>query len=244
LHTIAGGTLPTVWPKDGPLQQLEVPVPGWYADVGAVAQDHVYAGNASSPDVDESHCTWWKDGVATMLPNSLGGNHCTFRAVDTRGRIFAGSANTSDGGDDHAVFHVDGVMHDLGAPAFGTAAANGVNVLGHVVGAWSAWPATNAFFYDGTTMSFLETPAATHSAALAVNDRDEVVGYLVSSKLEGALWVGGHLFRLTGQVIDNYAGWDTVWPNAINDDGVIVGVAQRSGDSAQHGFALVKVRDR
>ena len=44
MPTRFGGTLPTVWPKDGPLQRLDVAIPDGYANVLAVAHGHVYAG--------------------------------------------------------------------------------------------------------------------------------------------------------------------------------------------------------
>jgi uncharacterized membrane protein len=245
ISTPFGGYAPAAWPKDGPMQRLDVPVPGGYASVLAAARDHVYAGYAATPNSSNSQCAWWKDGVATALPNSLGGNECAFLAVDSRGRTFAGRANTSVFGHDHAVFYADGAMHDLGAPDFGTASATGANVAGHVVGVWGFSPGS-AFFYDGTAMSFLEAPAGSDSAAAAVNDRDEVAGYVrdpLAGTQDGALWLGGRLFKFA-DLVDDYADWGFFTPASINDDGVIVGVAQRARDGAWHGFALVKAADR
>jgi uncharacterized membrane protein len=245
ITTPFGGYAPTVWPKDGPMQRLEVPIAGGYGSALAAAHDHVVAGYVATPNTNNSQCAWWKDGVATALPNSLGGNECAFLAVDLRGHTFAGRANTSSFGHDHAVFYAHGAMHDLGAPDFGSAAATGVNVTGHVVGVWGSSPGS-AFFYDGTTMSFLEAPAGSDSMAAAINDRDEVVGHVVdplTGVADGALWLGGHLFKFA-DLVDNYGDWRFFEPASINDDGTVVGIAQRARDGVWHGFELVKQADR
>jgi probable HAF family extracellular repeat protein len=98
-----------------------------------------------------------------------------------------------------------------------------VNAAGHLVGsfyenAFGPDTSSGSYFYDGAVTRIAAGPGGNRSAALAINSRDQVVGWMqVGSVQHAYLWDGGTL-----QDLGTVSGASTM-ATAINDSGVVTG---------------------
>jgi probable HAF family extracellular repeat protein len=158
----------------------------------------------------------YSNGVMKDLGN-LGTNASTAssaNAISAQGQI-AGNSNG------HAFLYENGAMRDLGTLGGSSSIAKGINDMGEVVGmASDANGAPTPFAYT-TAMQAL--PAATYSAAIAVNNRGQVIGS--GEGIYGYLVDGGAVTRLDTIPAVSAKGWRHLEPTGINDRGWIVGTA-------------------
>lgn len=148
----------------------------------------------------------------------------------------------------HAFLWSEGAMHDLGTLAGDVSVATAINESGHVVG-WStihsgqtAFEADvgphHAFLWQHGRMIDLGTLGGAQSEAVAINDRDQVVGW---SDLQGStvmherhhafLWENGRMRDLGTLGGRESEAFD------INDKGLVVGWSDIPG--SDHGRAFL-----
>jgi probable HAF family extracellular repeat protein len=134
----------------------------------------------------------------------------------------------------HAFLYADGTMRDLGTLGGGISIAKGINDRGQVVGmAFNALGQPGPFLFDGTMRAL---PGASESAAIAINDRMQVVGS--GEGVYGYVVAGGNVTRLDAIPAVRAKGWHHLEPTGINARGWIVGTAMTAeGDS--RAFLLV-----
>lgn len=117
-------------------------------------------------------------------------------------------------------------------PTSSSTMANGVNVGGQVVGAYTNALGTHAFLQSGGAFSDIDFPSATTTVANGINDAGQIIGrYLANGQLQGFLWAGGTFTALTALVQSGGL------PQAINNAGQIVG-SYADGTGLFHGFLL------
>jgi hypothetical protein len=119
----------------------------------------------------------------------------------------------------------------------------GINRKGHVAlrsvrSMKNGHLATRAALWNGHRLVDLGTiDKSTYCVPVALNDADEVLG-TYEDNIAGTvpfLYTGGQMLPLTS-LIDNAEGWTLSFPNAIANDGTIVGVGYFQGE--QHSFVL------
>jgi uncharacterized membrane protein len=119
-----------------------------------------------------------------------------------------------------------------GSPSTG---AVGINGSGQIVGSYSS--NGNQFLSDGFLLSggvftTIDVPGA-NTLARGINNRGEIVGVSVGTKIQGFLR-NGNLVTL----IDYPGALFATDANGINDNGQIVGIYQQSFGGDEHGFLL------
>ncbi len=163
------------------------------------------------------HAFLWSSGTMTDLtPNSPNGSSNALD-INNKGQI----AGYSSG---RAVLWTNGVMQDLGVG--GSAIA--VNELGHV-----AITAGHAFFWTPTGgFVDLGTLGGTSSAAVAINDNDEVTGTSTIADgitTHGFHWANGVMTDLG--TLSTCSGSNCTVPRAINSNGAVVGFSSTANGS-------------
>jgi probable HAF family extracellular repeat protein len=131
----------------------------------------------------------WRNGRLTVL--DLEG---TAVAVNGPGQILVGSDAQPDGSRRMALWS-DGVATDLGLDRrqIDGVDARTINDQGQVVGAKDG----RAVLWDNGQVTDLGTPEGTTSAAVAVNERGQVVGTMETADgTHGFVWTSGHLLDL------------------------------------------------
>lgn len=118
--------------------------------------------------------------------------------------------------------------------------AMAMNGLGHIVGCSGVRNDCNinsisgsAFFWTehGGMRSLPPPPGGGSSLAVAINDSDDVVGYvIISANGYAAFWPKGGGLELVGQIISSASG--------INDRGEVIGT--QSANGAEHAFVWSK----
>ena len=225
---------PVVWPKGQPMQRLPVGCGG----VPLAAHSASLAVGFEYSPTDPIACAYWMNGVETrVVPHWGGDGECALRAIDNRGKYFAGYASYGfDQVEQHILLYTIGSgAHDLGGvPGYPLAHANAVNAHGHTAGTAATDPyffSTAAFFHDGTKVTVLSTPAQ-NGAATAIDDRDQVVGFVTDTAepyaTHGMLWSQGNAYDLL-TLMDHPEGWSDLRPGAIAADGAIAGVGTKDG---------------
>lgn len=135
-----------------------------------------------------------------------------------------------------AAIWVDGELQMLGGLSeSNTGSAFDINELGHVVG-WSHTHYTqNAFYWADGEMQALEMsdPYYQHSAAYAINNSDQMVGWISQpTGSHAAIWENGSLSDLN-DLVDLPAGSDLEYAWDINDSGQILATAYIYDESRQ-----------
>jgi probable HAF family extracellular repeat protein len=158
----------------------------------------------------------YREGVMKDLGN-LGTNASTAssaNAINDHGQI-VGNSNG------HAFLYEGGTMRDLGTLGGNSSIAKGLNDVGEIVGmASDANGAPTPFAYTGAMHAL---PAPTYSAAIAVNNRGQVIGS--GEGIYGYLVDGGTVTRLDTIPAVAAKGWRHLEPTGINERGWIAGTA-------------------
>ena len=161
---------------------------------------------------------------------SLGGQSSQAHAINDNEQIVGESFTTSNLPSlTHAFLWENGVMTDLGTlPGFNESQAFDINNSGKVVGVSGGISTNNshAFLWENGVMTDLGTFGGTSSAAVAINNNDQIVGYYrnLSGQTRAFLWDNGIMTDL-GTLGGNYAE-----ARDINDVGQIVGYSTSSNN--------------
>lgn len=201
--------------KDGRVADL-----GVKGNVTAINGSGVVVG--SIKDGTATRAFMYRDGVVTDLGN-LGTDanaSSSANAINARGQVVGNSNN-------HAFLYENGAMRDLGTLGGASSIAKGIDSHGDIVGmSGDAHGAPTPFVYNGGMQAL---PAPSYSAAIAVNDRGQVIGS--GEGIYGYLLDNGVVTRLDTIPAVQAKGWRHLEPTGINDRGWIVGTAMTpSGD--------------
>ena len=198
---------------------------GVQGDVGGINGAGVVVGTYKSGEANRAFV--YRNGVFADLGELGSGAFSSAAAINERGQI----AGTSNG---RAFLHDGATMRDLGTLGGGSGNAKGINDRGEVVGMASTGHAQPApFIYDGVMR---ELPGPSYSAAIAINNRGQVVGS--GEGIYGYLIENGQLTRLDTISAVAAKGWRHLEPTGINNRGWIVGTGfNANGDT--RAFLLV-----
>ena len=188
---------------------------------------------------DNRACAW-VGGRLLPLATPKGFGRSEAFGVNGRGPV-VGTGDTRAGFrvQSHALLWQNGHVSDLGVlPGFRESTARAINAQGQVVG-WSSSTQSgphrfqfryHAFVWQKGRMRDLGTvPRLENSRAVALNDRDEIVGTSNSKREQHAvLWRGGKAYDLNA-LIPPGTGWILRDAVAINNRGWIVGNGKHKG---------------
>lgn len=180
----------------------------------------------------ERHAFLWQNGTMTDL-GTLGGTFASAHGINDAGQV-TGISRPAAGGLRGFVWQ-NGIMTDLGVSV--TLADRLVtNELGQIVGSAVFGTLRHAFSWqNGTTTDLGALPGYVRSAALAVNDVGQVVGFSSDPRLvdvRATLWQDGTIIDLdptgsssiaiavnnSGQVLVNGGGGAFIWQNGSRTD--------------------------
>lgn len=189
------------------------------------------AGDATIPGAPYGIAVYWQNGVASAV-GTLAQSPSALFSVDDQGDV-AGTVTLSDG--NTAAFlqtAASGQITVLGSlnrasasnSSYSTATAmnDHIQVVGYSVYA-SGNTTQHAFLWQNGVMTDLGTLSGFgSSAAFAINDAGQIVGYSASNheSEEATLWANG-----VGTDLGGLSGGGGSVANALNDDGQIVGEA-------------------
>ncbi len=233
--------------RSGGVTALETPRPFRYAAAVALndAQDaagYVYSGEKFGKL--QARAVVWNQGKATDL-GTLGGSSSEAFGLNPQGDV-VGKADLAHGLT-HA-FIATASSHapvDLGAlTGGGNSAAYAINRGSMIVG----YSATDNPLIQHAVLWYGNRPqpidlgglvAGGISKARSINDHDEIVGVSTNpggSRARATLWRGGNIYDLNACLASEAPGWTLRYAVGINNNGQIVGVGQRSGQT--HAFLL------
>jgi probable HAF family extracellular repeat protein len=222
-------------PADGPVY---FGLGGSYSSAAAVNNSGQVAGQSFITDNTAGHAFLWTPGGVTRDLGTLpGGSNSDADAISNIGHVVGWSdvpvpphnfVHTT-----HAFLWspVTQTMHDLGSlsgPA-GWSFATAVNDSGQVVG-YSSIPGDDrthrAFAWtEAGGMRQLDTPAGMSSAATAINNRGDIIGWIGGTR--AVLWpAGGGMVAL---VMPPLPGFTESSALRLSDDGDVLGVSMKPG---------------
>ena len=216
---------------------------GQYSNAAAINDLGVVVGNAQT-DADASyHGFTYADGVLHALPGTTGAQA---NGINNAGTIVGQAVVSAPGGDQtHAYAYAGGTYTDLGTlPSGDGSRALAVNSHGDVVGAAANvingapnFP-EDPFLYRNGTMTSLGNFGGIWSAATAINDQGQVVGYSGVPGPIGADLYPRSAFLYEHGVLHNLGGFGANLSSSaddINNLGQIVGAGSLANGDA-HAF--------
>jgi len=207
------------------------PVPGYTSQASAISVNEAgqivgTAGNATG----ELRAFLYDSGLMINLGTLAGGNSSLATGVNKLGHVVGASGT---GQDTFAFLYKAGAMTSLGTlPGYTTSYATGVNDQDVVVGLVNN--ASNyyaPFIYKNGIMRLLKRMNSDeYGAANAVNNHGDVVGFTSctpKNTWRGFLFSHGVLTSLNQLPEVKAAGWKSLAPQSIDDQGRIVGIGVR-----------------
>jgi probable HAF family extracellular repeat protein len=161
-------------------------------------------------------------GYALLDLGTFGGQSAAISAINDRGQMVVNASGFPDGLT--RAFLVEGFRVIALPPG---AYANGINSDGVVVGAFTANGQTLAFVYRFGAMQMLGGPGVQRSAATAINDRGQIVGWAAPinghPQNRAVIWENGAITELGPFELGGLLEGDPSYATAINDRGLVVG---------------------
>lgn len=192
--------------------------------------------------------TYQVGGTGLRDLGTLGGQSAYASAINDAGLI-VGQSNVAGeyyyGGPLHACSWTNRVIRDLGTLGGpdGVSAATAVSLNGRIAG-WTTSPTGNhaCTFATGAITDLGTVPGFRSSRATGINASGTVIGLLSNGSYGGNstrafVYSGGKIDNIANRV-SNLGGWTIIQLNAINDAGVIVGVAIVPSGSGTHAVIL------
>jgi len=165
---------------------------------------------------------------------TLGGVNSAANAINNRGDV-VGISETTTPGITQAFLYSSGGLRSLGTLGGKNSFALDINERGSVVGsADTEADTTHAFLFADGTMHDLGTLGGDNSNAFGINDNDEIVGRTQFATGDGtnhAFFLGRCQLTDLNSLIPSDSGWVLNEARAINNNGEIVGIGQRNGQT-------------
>lgn len=176
----------------------------------------------------------WQDGSMSVLPTD-GFTACYYVTGINNFGVATGSCKGSDGRF-HAVLWEEGTVTDLGAPGDDYNAGAAINDSGQVLARARTGTVTTWYLIEGGTWKPLPSLGGNYTGAADINNAGQIVG--TSRYPSGETWVVIWETTAGSITITPLSGFEdvpiSVYPNAINDRGEVVGTWSSVG--AIHAF--------
>jgi len=206
------------------------PLPGGtYMSVYDINDRGQVVGVSSTSGRDHTVATLW-NGSAPVNLDRYPNVGSTAYGIDNAGRIVGWAYNTISGPFAHATLWQGDTRIDLGALGDTTSYAFANNERGWTVGFSLVPNGQHAVLWRGTAPPIDLDPAGNESAAQAINERGQIVGYTARDIMRATLWNGVAPPMVLGALEDR-AATDA---HGIDDQGDIVGTSWLSGGALTH----------
>lgn len=240
---VVGGSNHAIMYSNGTMSDLGT-LGGSYSNAYAINDAGQVVGVASTTANASQHAFSYTVGGGMRDLGTLGGFLSSAYGVNNAGQV-VGQASAS-GGAVHAFSYSNGSMSDLGDLGGTYSVAYGVNGAGQIVGdADDSLGMVHAVLWDAQHVTQLSTLAGGNlSQAYAINSYGEIVGRsdvaASGGYLHAVLWYHGGMVDLNNVVDPSVfgAGWVLTEARAINDNGVVAGLAQNIYTGSSHAFEL------
>jgi probable HAF family extracellular repeat protein len=184
----------------------------------------------SAPDISGVAHAFRYQGTMSDL-GTLGGDYSTGAGMNAAGDVVGQSRIPGVSNNTRAFKYSNGIMTNIGTfDGVHNSAAEDINDSGWVVGLSvtdnGAGPHGHACLWKDSIIIQLEVGALTSSAAEAINNRGEIVGYFspTPNNPYAVIWQNGVMHDLTSMLPPG-SGWSKLkYAHDINDSGAIVGV--------------------
>ncbi|MBT9596009.1 MAG: HAF repeat-containing protein [Vitreoscilla sp.] len=206
---------------------------GLYGHASGINQAGRVVGRSSLAVLGATHATMWIDGAPTDLGTLPGGTYSEAHAINDKGQVVGYSTNRQ--GLSRATVWRGAKVIDLGTLGGLNSQALTLNGRGQVAGCSQTGRGhSHATLWNGKAAVDLGTlPGGVTSCAHGLNDAGVSVGYAFVTKAakyldrRATMWNGGTTIDLNTLLDDETraAGWLLLAATAINDHGVITGVA-------------------
>lgn len=183
----------------------------------------------------------WKDGKMINL-GTLGYDAAAAQGINNQGQVvgYSGLALHVI----HAFKWDNGQMIDLGTlPGFNGSTAYDINDAGQAIGySWNtSAKQSHATLWSNGQVTDLGTLGGNQSAAIAINNKGQVVGFDTvtgnGGLNHGFIWEDGNMANINSLIAGD-SGWFVQQISGINDRGQMVGQGINTATGKQHGFLL------
>jgi probable HAF family extracellular repeat protein len=198
------------------------------------------------------HPFLWQKGTMSELsyPDTYPGNVGMGQAyaINDKGEIAGVTGLPNPGPFEATLWDNKGRAHQLGtlggeAPiSFANAINNRTQVVGYSM-TWQPGGLRRAFLWEGVALRVLGTLGGAQSAACAINNSGQIVGwaFTTAGAQHAFVWEDGQMFDLN-DLIPPTPDYVLVASYHINNQGVISGIAYMAGTTIPRGFLLTPER--